>query len=141
MLLTSQKVKCIPNPHSSDVEAWMNSGFTKLTVWNLTQFKKVVYIDADCLVTTNIDELFERPAPAFAPDVFPPDHFNAGVMVLEPDSNVFNKMIERKSSLPSYDKGVTRTDSSSRPYLHCRRYRLPQCFFPRLVLVAIWATP
>ncbi len=32
-------------------------------------------------VLANVDELFRRPAFAAAPDVFPPDKFNAGVLV------------------------------------------------------------
>ncbi len=52
--------------------------YTKLHVWNLVEFEKVVYIDADALVLQNVDELFSRPGFAAAPDVFPPDKFNAG---------------------------------------------------------------
>ena len=36
-----------------------------------------MYIDADTVVVQNVDDLFDRPAPAFAPDVFPPDKFVA----------------------------------------------------------------
>lgn len=32
---------------------------TKLQVWNLTQFDRVVYLDPDIVVTRNVDELFE----------------------------------------------------------------------------------
>ncbi len=37
------RVDAIPNPHSktSHVEGWINSGFTKLRLWQLTVFDKV----------------------------------------------------------------------------------------------------
>jgi glycogenin glucosyltransferase len=50
------------------------------------QYERVVYLDADTLVLDSIDDLFEREigdAPgsfAAAPDVFPPDRFNAGMI-------------------------------------------------------------
>lgn len=54
--------------------------YTKLQIWNLVQFQKVVFIDADTLVVQNVDDLFNHPSIAAAPDVFPPDKFNAGVL-------------------------------------------------------------
>ena len=101
-------VEPIPNPNaSSHVEGWINSGYTKLHVWNLIEFKKIVYIDADTLVLENVDELFERPCPAAAPDTFPPDRFNAGVMVVRPDETTFKDMMSKTSELKSYDTGDT----------------------------------
>ncbi|CAJ1357453.1 unnamed protein product [Effrenium voratum] len=100
-------VEAIPNPHSTDVPGWVNSGFTKLRIWEQDDFAKLVYIDADCLVLDNIDDLFSRPCPAFAPDVFPPDKFNAGVIVLEPSKVVFQEMIMQCENLPSHDGGDT----------------------------------
>ena len=45
-------VPAIANPHAAaaHVAGWVNSGYTKLQIWGLTQFKKVVFLDADCLV-------------------------------------------------------------------------------------------
>jgi len=40
-----------------------------------------VFLDADTLVLDNVDELFERPELAAAPDVGWPDCFNSGVFV------------------------------------------------------------
>lgn len=110
-----EMVEPIANPHADSVhvEGWVNSGFTKLHLWRLTRFAKLVYIDADCTVTTEaggLEDLFERPGapmPAAAPDVFPPDKFNAGVMVVEPDAAVFEDMMARAAELPSHDGGDT----------------------------------
>ena len=85
------EVDAIPNPSpasSVHVASWHAVGFTKLRIWSLTQFAKVLYIDADCVVLRDVTHLLTAPrfakvALAAAPDVFPPDHFNAGVMLCE----------------------------------------------------------
>lgn len=69
---------------------WFNTTFSKLHVFGLTEFDKIVYLDADLLLLSNIDELFDklpleghtdsledRPFAA-ASEVFPPDTFNSG---------------------------------------------------------------
>ena len=73
---------------------------TKLNVWNLNDFDRVLYIDADCLVIQNIEELS-------CPDIFPPDKFNTGVMLLKPDNSVFQSMIESIDTTLKYDGGDT----------------------------------
>lgn len=53
-------------------------------------------------------QLFDRDCDfAAAPDVFPPDKFNAGVLVLRPDRAVFEDMVSKASVLPSHDGGDT----------------------------------
>lgn len=44
---------------------------------------------------------------AAAPDVFPPDKFNAGVMVVVPSLLVLEDMLSKVEDLPSYDGGDT----------------------------------
>ncbi|PFH34038.1 glycosyl transferase family 8 protein [Besnoitia besnoiti] len=82
--------------------------FTKLRLWEQSDFDVVVYVDADCIVLDCIDDLFFRqPLPAFAPDIFPPDKFNAGVVVLKPDAGEFEKMVSALAHLPSHDGSDT----------------------------------
>jgi len=100
-------VEAIAAPWKTDVDAWQNCAATKLHIWNLIQYHKVVYLDSDCLVVDSIDDLFERPSPAFSPDVFPPDKFNAGVIVLSPSRHTFNQLLEALPRLSSYDGGDT----------------------------------
>ena len=53
--------------------------------WNLTELSKVVFLDADPLPLQPIDSLAEHPSAfAAAPDTFPADQFNSGVMVRRP---------------------------------------------------------
>ncbi|KYF47663.1 glycosyl transferase family 8 protein [Toxoplasma gondii ARI] len=89
------------------VEGWKDC-FTKLRVWEQVDFDVIVYVDADCIVLRPVDELFLRqPLPAFAPDIFPPDKFNAGVAVLKPDLGEYGNMVAAVERLPSYDGGDT----------------------------------
>lgn len=44
---------------------------------------------------------------AAAPDVFPPDKFNAGVIVVVPSLLVLEDMLSKVEELPSYDGGDT----------------------------------
>jgi alpha-N-acetylglucosamine transferase len=79
--------------------------FTKLRAWELTEFERVVLLDADTLVLQNVDDLFERRSFAAGPDFFLPDHFNSGVMVLEPSSDTFQRMTQALALYGSYDGG------------------------------------
>jgi alpha-N-acetylglucosamine transferase len=96
----------------SHVDSWNAVGYTKLNLWNLTQYDKIVYINADAIAVRNVDELFDRPGVPLsaAPDVFPPDRFNAGVLVVTPDAAVFKFLMARRDTLPSYDGGDTGED-------------------------------
>lgn len=97
-----------PYRNSEHEVSWANSEFTKLHIWNLSQLNKVVYIDADALVLENIDELFKIQSTfAASPDIFPPDKFNAGVLVIEPNSSIFQEMISLVGALSSHDGGDT----------------------------------
>lgn len=66
----------------------INCVFTKIHAWKLTEYDKVVLLDVDTIMLKNSDELFERPGFTAAPDLFPPDVFNTGVLVLEPSLEV-----------------------------------------------------
>jgi lipopolysaccharide biosynthesis glycosyltransferase len=101
--------------------------WTKLNIFKLTEYKRVILIDADSLVLRNIDELFEinldnKKIAAcsdclcnpFKYKTFPEFHsekycfynggekfyFNAGLLVVESDANIFEKLI---TALNSWD--------------------------------------
>lgn len=79
--------------------------FTKLRAWEPSGFDRVVVLDADTIVMQNVDDLFERSKFAAGPDFFMPDHFNSGVMVLEPSTETFRRMIDAIGTMESYDGG------------------------------------
>ncbi len=55
-----------PNPQlaNSYANARFAEVWTKLRVWTLTEFKRIAFLDADMLVTQNMDELFSLDLPA-----------------------------------------------------------------------------
>ena len=102
------KVDAIPNPNQKvHIKGWVNAGYTKLHIWNLMEYDKIVYIDADTCILENIDHLFNKPNLSAAPDVFPPDKFNAGVLIIKPSVKIFEDMKSKTFELKSYDGGDT----------------------------------
>jgi glycogenin len=94
-----------PNPLTQQMLPRFGAAYTKLRAWELTDFDKVVLLDADTIVLQNVDELFERPEIAAAPDFFMPDRFSSGVMVLEPSAATFGRMMDTLAETSSYDGG------------------------------------
>lgn len=79
--------------------------FTKLHLWRLTQFKKVVFLDADTLVIKNIDDLFEREEFSACADSGWPDCFNSGVFVASPSEETFKSLCDSAVREGSFDGG------------------------------------
>ncbi|XP_056446113.1 glycogenin-1-like [Gadus chalcogrammus] len=79
--------------------------FTKLHCWTLTHYSKCVFMDADTLVLSNIDELFEREELSAAPDPGWPDCFNSGVFVFTPSNETHEKLLAFCSENGSFDGG------------------------------------
>ena len=77
--------------------------FTKLHCWKLIKYKKCVFLDADCFVIKNIDELFERDEFSAAPDVGWPDCFNSGVFVFKPSLESHASLLTFASTDGSFD--------------------------------------
>ena len=79
---------------------------TKLHVFRLTQFSKIIFLDADVLPIRPLDHLFSLPHEFSAvPDVGWPDIFNSGVMVLTPGEEKFAQLNQLLKSSPSWDGG------------------------------------
>lgn len=82
----------------------LHSAYTKINLWNLTQFSKIVYIDADIVAYRAPDELFKIDAPfSAAPDIGWPDIFNTGVMVLKPDPTEYEQLRAKAEDGESFD--------------------------------------
>ncbi|KUI71516.1 Glycogenin-1 [Cytospora mali] len=82
----------------------LHSAFTKVNLWNQTQFRKIVYIDADVVAYKAPDELFELSHPfSAAPDIGWPDLFNTGVMVLSPNQGDYDALIDKTEKGISFD--------------------------------------
>ena len=87
------EVPHIGKPNKS-TGSWEESQYTKLHIWTLIQYEKVFYIDADCIVMDDLSEIFKLNTDfAAAPDVFPPDCFNAGVLLIKPNLQLFKDLL------------------------------------------------
>ena len=84
----------------------LSSVLTKLHVFRLTQFSKIIFLDADVLPIRPLGHLFSLPHEFSAvPDVGWPDIFNSGVMVLTPGEEKFAQLNQLLKSSPSWDGG------------------------------------
>ncbi|ANB15950.1 glycogenin glucosyltransferase GLG1 [Sugiyamaella lignohabitans] len=95
------------------------NAYTKIHVWNQTQFSKIVFLDADTLVLKNVDDLFSDrwldhnddqclDRISAAPDIGWPDIFNSGVFVACPNKSTFENLQTRAldtSGKYSFDGG------------------------------------
>jgi glycogenin glucosyltransferase len=105
-------VKEIANPNpirKGDRE--FQSVYGKLNVFNLVDYEKVVYLDADMVVCENLDELFQWPhmSAVAAGSIVPRNRswkdLNSGLMVIQPDKDLFEDMLSKIDVLPSSTKG------------------------------------
>ncbi|KAK4105046.1 glycosyltransferase family 8 protein [Parathielavia hyrcaniae] len=88
----------------------LHSAFTKINLWRQTQFRKILYVDADVVAYRAPDELFHLPhAFSAAPDIGWPDLFNTGLMVLTPNMGDYYAMMamaQRGISFDGADQGL-----------------------------------
>jgi alpha-N-acetylglucosamine transferase len=103
--------------------------FAKLRLWELGEYRKVVYLDADTLVIRNIDELFEYPPFAAAPNLYERvadlTRMNSGVFVAQPSPLVFADMLR---VLESAGRTYRRTDQTFLEEYFPAWHRLPYIY-------------
>lgn len=89
-----------------------DSHYFKFRLFQLFQFEKIVFLDADMLVMHNLDELFDNEPISVCKDDYQftgiknkeDIGLNSGLMVLQPDQNFFDKVMEQ---LPVFiSKGI-----------------------------------
>ncbi|KAG2044464.1 hypothetical protein BDR03DRAFT_1004775 [Suillus americanus] len=84
----------------------LDTVLTKLHVFRLTQYSKVIFLDADVLPLRPLSHLFHLDHEFSAvPDVGWPDIFNSGVMVLSPSEDKFMELQELLKTNGSWDGG------------------------------------
>lgn len=86
------------------------SAFTKIELWRQTQFRTIVYLDADVVAIRAPNELLNSDAHLSAvPDVGWPDCFNSGMLVLQPNMGDYYSLLalaERGISFDGADQGL-----------------------------------
>jgi hypothetical protein len=83
--------------------------FNKLLFFNLTQYDKIIMLDHDVLVRTNILHWFDYPAPCATQE----QHnlaWNSGAMVIEPNHSVFQKMIRLLPKIKRFNTNENYTE-------------------------------
>ncbi|GLJ31925.1 hypothetical protein SUGI_0642580 [Cryptomeria japonica] len=97
-----EHIQLLANPnHKRPKRFW--GVYTKLKIFNMTNYKKVVYLDADTIVLRSIEDLFK--CQKFCANLKHSERLNSGVMVVEPSKSVFKDMMTKVNTLPSYTGG------------------------------------
>lgn len=95
-------IKRIRNPRAEKY-SYNEYNYSKFRLWQLTDYDKIVFIDADIIVLRNLDILFHFPQmSATGNDVW---IFNSGIMVIEPSNCTFKILMDRRKEIISYNGG------------------------------------
>ncbi|WCJ43159.1 plant glycogenin-like starch initiation protein 5 [Euphorbia peplus] len=77
--------------------------YSKLRIWQLKEYDKLIFIDSDIVVLKNLDSFFYYPQlSACGNDKM---LFNSGIMVIEPSECKFNDIMSKIPKLKSYNGG------------------------------------
>ncbi|CAM6105868.1 unnamed protein product [Calypogeia fissa] len=96
------QIELLANPNSHRPARFWGV-YTKLKIFNMTNYDKVVFLDADTIVTQTIEDLFE--CQKFCANLKHSERLNSGVMVVEPSSELFEDMLSKVAILHSYTGG------------------------------------
>ncbi|KMT09196.1 hypothetical protein BVRB_6g132980 [Beta vulgaris subsp. vulgaris] len=95
-------IQRIRNP-KAEKDAYNEWNYSKFRLWQLTDYDKIIFIDADLLILRNMDFLFSMPEiSATGNDA---TLFNSGVMVIEPSNCTFNLLMDHINEIESYNGG------------------------------------
>ncbi|WOK94603.1 UDP-glucuronate:xylan alpha-glucuronosyltransferase 1-like [Canna indica] len=95
-------IQRIRNP-KAEKNAYNEYNYSKFRLWQLTEYDKVIFIDADLLILRNIDFLFKMPEISATGN--DGTIFNSGVMVVEPCNCTFHLLMEHINDITSYNGG------------------------------------
>ncbi|KAL6146849.1 hypothetical protein ACLB2K_057526 [Fragaria x ananassa] len=113
-----EKISLLANPNQvRPMRFW--GVYTKLKIFNMTNYKKVVYLDADTIVVKSVEDLFE--CSKFCANLKHSERLNSGVIVVEPSERVFQDMMGKVTTLESYtggDQGFLNSYYSDFPNAH-----------------------
>ncbi|KAF2287549.1 hypothetical protein GH714_001242 [Hevea brasiliensis] len=121
-----EKISLLANPNQVRPKRFWGV-YTKLKIFNMTSYKKVLYLDADTIVIKSIEDLFK--CGKFCANLKHSERLNSGVMVVEPSQSVFNDMMNKVNTLHSYtggDQGFLNSYYSDFPNAHVFQPNLPQ---------------
>lgn len=111
--IETQQIEPISNPNKLRKLKLKNYThiYSKLQIFNLISYDKIIFLDADTFVCNNIDALFQKPhmsaanAGGMLPELKDWANLNSGVLVLKPDQLLFEDFMQKKDLLSSIDGG------------------------------------
>ncbi|CAA0823300.1 UDP-glucuronate\\x3axylan alpha-glucuronosyltransferase 1 [Striga hermonthica] len=92
----------IRNP-KAEKDAYNEWNYSKFRLWQLTDYDRIIFIDADLLILRNIDFLFGMPQISATGNNG--TLFNSGVMVIEPSNCTFQLLMDHINEIESYNGG------------------------------------
>ncbi|KAJ1387441.1 Nucleotide-diphospho-sugar transferase [Sesbania bispinosa] len=97
-----KRIKRILNPFAQK-GTYNEWNYSKLRIWQLTMYDKIIFLDSDLLVLKNLDHFFAYPQLSAAPNDF--SFFNSGMMVIEPSQCMFKHLMEKTLKVKPYNGG------------------------------------
>ena len=79
--------------------------YSKLQLWSMTQFKKIIYMDSDMMAVQNIDSIFDEYDEFSAVVDAYPGIFNTGIFVLKPNMTTYKNLTSTYKEVDSYNVG------------------------------------
>lgn len=95
-------IQRIRNP-KAEKDAYNEWNYSKFRLWQLTDYDKIIFIDADLLILRNMDFLFSMPEISATGNNA--TLFNSGVMVIEPSNCTFQLLMDHINEIESYNGG------------------------------------
>jgi len=137
--------RTIENPTATSKDDHWAFTYSKLDIFNQTQFDKIVFLDADMLIVENIDELFEKQhmsavnAGGMLAEYAHWTGLNSGLMVIEPSRELYRDMIGKVGKIEQVERGGDQDflqayypDWVDRPELHLDHgYNMFHCHLDR----------
>jgi hypothetical protein len=95
-------VEDVSNPFGHVLARFQNT-FNKLYLWNMTEYDRVIYLDADNIAVQQdmVYDLFR--CGHFCIVYMNPCHFHTGLMVVKPDRQLYSRMLQQLAEVGSYD--------------------------------------
>ncbi|XP_051148698.1 putative UDP-glucuronate:xylan alpha-glucuronosyltransferase 5 [Andrographis paniculata] len=98
-----RRIERIRSPYSRK-DAYNEWNYSKLRIWQLKQYDKIVFIDADLIANRNLDSMFLYPELTAAGN-YQRHLFNSGLMVVEPSECTFRTLLRKMKVVESYNGG------------------------------------
>lgn len=92
-------------------EVWKGS-FNKLWLFNLTAYDKIIVLDLDVLIRTNIMHWFDYPTPC-ATQANDNIEWNSGAMVISPNTDMFDTMVKMLPNVTVFDAKKLATENKT----------------------------